>query len=135
MSDVFFAPHSESKKRGRPSEISDATLLHCCWKFLGLEYQWSEIGWSLQRAKTLPDIRASLQPLKEPWRQDFELFLWEQTRHATTEEARALRARIKGLEKLARNALLEMQKAKERLDRAIQIAAEHSQDERIQKPV
>jgi hypothetical protein len=49
------------------------------------------------------------------------------------EEARALRARIKALEKLARDALLEMQRAKERLDRAIQIAAEHSQDGNIQK--
>jgi hypothetical protein len=49
------------------------------------------------------------------------------------EEARALRSRIKGVEKLVGDALLEKQNAKERPDRAVQIAADHSEDEKIQK--
>jgi hypothetical protein len=48
------------------------------------------------------------------------------------EEARALRSRISGLEMLVRDALHEQQSAKERLDRAVQIAA-NSEDEKIQK--
>jgi len=48
-------------------------------------------------------------------------------------EARALRKRIKRLGVLVRDAYLEQQKAKERLDRALQIASDHGENEKTLK--
>jgi hypothetical protein len=132
--DTLGAPDRNSKKGGRRSEIDDAALLDRCSRLLGpLQYQWSEIGWHLQRAKTLSDIRCAFESVKEPWRQDFELFLNEPSQKATMKEARALRKRIKRLGVLVRDAYLAQRQARERLDRALQIAADHSEDEKTLK--
>lgn len=98
MIEALEAPNLDSKKRGRPSEISNEALFSRRNTLLGIfEYHWSEIAWELQRAKSLAAIREALGPLPIPRSYEFELFLFEPTKETTFKELRDLSKARRGL--------------------------------------
>ena len=134
LSDVPFATHPESKKRGRPSEITDMTLFHRRDTLLGtFEFHWAEIAWELQRAGTLKSIRQALQPIPEPRRYEFEPFLYKPTKKAIFKELRELRRAKDGSSIEFRKALPEEQEAKRTLDNLLGALKEHIPDVRMKR--
>jgi len=108
------------KKRGRPKEITDEILFPRRDTLLGIfEYHWAEVAWEMQRAETLKSIRQALQPIPNPRRGEFDLFLWERTQEATFKEFRALRKARNGLGIEFRKALTEEREAKEALNNVL----------------
>lgn len=105
---------------GRPSEISDVTLVHLRDTLLAtFEYHWAEVGWELQGAKSLKSIRSALRPIPDPRRHEFEFFLHEPTQTACLRELREQRRADSGLRIEFRKALLEEREAKELLDNVL----------------
>ncbi len=124
----------ETKKRGRPSEITDVELFHRRYLLLGIfEFHWAEIAWELERAKTLKDVRCSLQPIPEPRRSDLDLFLHEPTEKTTAKSYRELRRVKKDLESRLHSVIPKAREAKdflETVEGAIRDAAANGDTER-----
>lgn len=113
------APNLDSRRRGRPSEISDEALFYRRDTLLGtFEFHWAEIAWELERAKKLDSIRQALQPIPAPRRNEFEDFLFELTEETTFKTLRELRRTRRGLEIDFHKVLPEEEEAKEALENA-----------------
>jgi hypothetical protein len=85
------------KKRGpgRPEEIGDNALGRALAELnFVLEQNWALIGWELQRAKTIPDIRAAFKEIVGFNCAQLEPYRYEPTQRTTSKELRHLRREL-----------------------------------------
>ena len=84
------------RKRGRPPSLQGADLqVAYADLVLLLSQHWALIGWELQHARTVPQLRAAFELLKETYAPRLELFRREGHAATTTEHLRRMRQELK----------------------------------------
>ena len=122
----------ELRKRGRPSPINETRLRSKLSELLGaFEYHWAEIGWELQRARTIAAVRKALQPIQN-LRSSVEAFLYEPTEKTSMKELRELRKMTAGLGVGLRKAIPEEREAAEQLERILGALKDNGPDDQLQ---
>lgn len=123
----------ELRKRGRPSPINETSLRSKLSDLHGaFEYHWAEIGWKLQRARTIAAVRKALQPITH-LRSSVELFLHESTETTSMKELRESRKATDGLRIGLRKANAEERETAERLERALGALKDMGPDDQLQQ--
>lgn len=85
----------QAKKRGRPPDIKDDALRHAQAELaFVLEQKWALVGWPLQQANTLSDVRAALKLITGMSCQHLEAFCREPVRETTAASLRETRKRL-----------------------------------------
>jgi hypothetical protein len=110
-----------SRKRGRPVDIDDSTLFATRDRYVHLfEQTWGLVGWDLQTAKTLEDLRAAMSLWDVSTRQYYrtELFI----RHcpdtrSKSNTLRAKRTELSDVRQEQRDALQTEQEARRAVER------------------
>lgn len=109
-----------TKKRGRPEDIADGVLLSArdALYFI-LEQQWAVVGWELQQACTVADVRAALDPLKTSDYSRLEVFKRDHKTDGTTSaKLRRARLAIKDAESKWRFAYEKLEASRQSAERA-----------------
>jgi hypothetical protein len=66
---------AKARKRGRPTRLDDASLVNRRDSLVGvLESAWGLVGWELQTAATVEDVRRALLPIAD-WRHELSPFV------------------------------------------------------------
>jgi hypothetical protein len=108
------------KKRGRPPDIEDGGLLSARGAlYFILEQNWAIVGWELQQACTVADVRAALEPLKTTDYSRLEVFKREhKTERTTSVKLRRARLAIKDAESKWRSAHEKLEASRQSAERA-----------------
>lgn len=124
-----FKNHLSKRRAGRPPSLDGGTLQGRRDTLVSvLESQWGEIGWELQTAKSLENVRAALKPLVSPsMSYPLEILLRESEQPADAKALRCTRSEISEAASTARSAYVRAQEGRELLDeadRALNVVAE-----------
>src|SRR4051794_21398220 len=115
----FLLNFNPKPKRGRPTLISDSGLVHRCESLLAFfEYHWADVAWNLQRARSLPKIRAALQLVQGREDHSLKLFIWESIKSGTSVQLQTVRSELKKAEARYRAVLDDERDAKYRFEQA-----------------
>lgn len=106
-------------KRGRRFSVDDAPLLNRRDSFLGLiDGNWGRIGWGLETAKTIVDVRNALRPLESESGSLVCVFTRDTALESTHAALRLRADQIANFQTVIREASLREQKCRESFDKA-----------------
>lgn len=109
-----------TKKRGRPEDIADSVLSLTRYAlYFILEQNWAIVGWELQQACTVADVRVALEPLTIIDYSRLEIFKREHnTERTTSTKLRRTRLAIKDAESKWRSAHEKLEAGRQSAERA-----------------